>query len=185
MQRFRAALAIALAASLLWACPLVLWAQTLEAESRLKAAVVSKFPQFVGWPAQATSGRTRLDVCVAGPGGVRGDLEALVAGETLAGLPFVVRDVREPADAASCHLLYITGANGGRPDPLVRAVQSLPVLSVSDRPGFLDEGGIVALRMVRGRVRFDIDYAAAQRVGLRIDSQLLQLALSVRGGGPS
>ena len=43
-------------------------------------------------------------------------------------------------------------------------------------------GGMVALRVVGGRLRFDIDAAAARKAGLRISSQLLRLALSVRGG---
>ena len=45
----------------------------------------------------------------------------------------------------------------------------------------VDDGGIVRLRSVDGRIRFDIDVAAAQRAGLRVSSQLLQLALTVRG----
>ena len=49
-------------------------------------------------------------------------------------------------------------------------------------PTFIDEGGIVALRMINGRVRFDINVEAANQAGLRLSSQLLQLALSVRGG---
>jgi hypothetical protein len=40
----------------------------------------------------------------------------------------------------------------------------------------------VALHLINGRVRFDINVEAANQVGVRLSSQLLQLALSVRGG---
>jgi hypothetical protein len=56
------------------------------------------------------------------------------------------------------------------------------VLTVSDDQKFLDQGGIVRLRQVDGRLRFDIDAGAARRAGLRISSQMLQLAATVRGG---
>jgi hypothetical protein len=56
-------------------------------------------------------------------------------------------------------------------------------LTVGDERGFVDEGGMIALRVVDGRVRFDVNVTAARRAGLRLSSQLLQLAMSVRGGG--
>ncbi|MGE0448183.1 MAG: YfiR family protein [Vicinamibacterales bacterium] len=185
MRRSRAACTLVFAISLCGAGAPHVQGQTRESEDRLKAAFVSKFPQFVEWPASATSGRTRIDLCVTGPASVRGDLQALVSGETLNGRPILVREVQQPADAGSCHLLYVPQRGGEWPDDLLTAVRSLPVLTVSDRPDFLEQGGIIALRVVQGRIRFEVDVAAAQRVGLRIGSQLLQLALSVRGGGPS
>jgi hypothetical protein len=50
------------------------------------------------------------------------------------------------------------------------------VLTVADRPGFLEEGGVIELKLSGGRVRFDINLAAAREAGLRLSSQLLQLA---------
>jgi hypothetical protein len=41
---------------------------------------------------------------------------------------------------------------------------------------------MIALRVVNGRVRFDVNVDNARRAGLRISSQLLNLALTVRGG---
>jgi hypothetical protein len=58
----------------------------------------------------------------------------------------------------------------------------LPILTVGDDSRFLDEGGDIQLKIVAGRVRFEVNAAAASRVGLKISSQLLQLALAVRGG---
>jgi YfiR/HmsC-like len=59
---------------------------------------------------------------------------------------------------------------------------ALPVLTMGDDDRFLDEGGIVRLRVVDGHPRFDVDEAAARRVGLRISSKLLELAATVRRG---
>lgn len=40
---------------------------------------------------------------------------------------------------------------------------------------------VVQLRVVESRVRFEIGATAAQQAGLRLSSQLLRLALNVRG----
>ncbi len=150
-------------------------------EGRLKAALLSKFPQFVEWPGSSVEGRTTIDVCVATPDPLGSDLVELLTGEQLNERALTLRYVTTAADVDGCHLLYLPVHGGGR-HPLLDAVSDRPVLTVSDAPNFLDHGGMVALRVVAGKLRFDIDAAAARRVGLRISSQLLRLALSVRGG---
>jgi hypothetical protein len=61
-------------------------------------------------------------------------------------------------------------------------VANLPVLTVGDGDTFLDDGGVIQLRTLDRRVRFDISMSAAQHSRLRLSSQLLRLALEVRGG---
>ena len=48
----------------------------------------------------------------------------------------------------------------------------------------LESGGIIAMKIVDGRVRFVVNAKNAARNGLRISSQLLGLALTVREGPP-
>jgi YfiR/HmsC-like len=149
-------------------------------ENRIKAAFLYKFPQFVEWPSGALEGRRTFDLCVLGPNPFGTVLNDLTAGEVLGGRPFAVR--RVDADAArGCQVLFLPEANHAR-EAVLRGVATLPVLTVSDAPAFLDEGGIIQLRVVGGRIRFDISVAAATRAGLRLSAQLLQLADTVRGG---
>src|SRR4051794_35988239 len=60
-------------------------AQSHALETRLKAAFVSKFPQFVEWPSLVAADRPSVDVCVGAPDPFGADLEELTAGETLNG----------------------------------------------------------------------------------------------------
>src|SRR5581483_286880 len=151
-------------------------------ETRLKAAVVSKFPQFVEWPPSVWTNRSSVDVCVLGSDRMTPVLQELVAGEAIDGRALVVREVDRDEDVDQCHVLFAGAGATGTHRTLLRRAASLPVLTVSDDPKFLDNGGIVRLREVDGRLRFEVNAAAPQRVGLRISSQLLQLALSVRSG---
>jgi hypothetical protein len=151
-------------------------------ESRLKAAIVSKLPQFVEWPEEVLAGRSSYDICVAPPDPFGPDLAALVTDEAVGQRRLVARVVGTPAEVASCHILFLPSA-GETPHPLLTATANHPILTVGDAPTFLDQGGMIALRVVDGRMRFDIDVATARRAGLRISSQLLKLAITVRGGG--
>src|SRR4029077_21064360 len=122
-----------------------------------------------------------IDLCVAGPNPFGSALAELVGGVTVRGRQLVTRDLDDPRAMETCQLLFIPALSATvRKELLVRA-STLPVLTVGDYPGFLDEGGIVNLRLVEGRVRFEINLDAANRTGVRLSSQLLRLALHVRG----
>ncbi len=151
-------------------------------EYRLKAAFVSKFPSFASWPDSALANRTAVEVCVARPNPFGQSLDELLVGERVHGKPLVVRTVDGPEAVTTCHVLFVTHVGFNERRAFLAKVATLPVLTVGDYPTFLDEGGIVNLRLVDGRIRFDIDLGAANRAGLRLSSQLLQLAFSTRGG---
>lgn len=168
---------------LLWSCAAIVSAQAPVLESRLKAAFVSKFAQFVEWPSDALAGRQTLDLCVATDGGAERDLDALVAGERVSGRPLVVRRITQDGEVDRCHLLFLPASDGSHA-PLLRRASVRPIVTVGDEPAFLDHGGLIRLRAVDGRIRFDINARAAQRVGLRVSSQLLSLAATVLGATP-
>jgi hypothetical protein len=93
----------------------------------------------------------------------------------------VVRELPKDAPIDSCQVLFLPESSPSRRAVLQR-VSRLPILTVGDSSTFLDEGGIVQLRLIDSRIRFDISVPAADRVGLRLSSQLLRLAVTVRGG---
>jgi len=156
--------------------------QTLEAEHQLKAAFVSKVPQFTEWPEATLDGLQRIELCVTRPNPFGTSLRELVAGERLGTRPLVVREIDSPQELDACQLLFVANQSPRERRGLLDRARTLPILTVGDAATFIDEGGIVALRMVNGRVRFDVNVEAANQAGLRLSSQLLQLALSIRGG---
>lgn len=86
------------------------------------------------------------------------------------------------ADAvAECRLLFIPRDAGPRRGVMLARARGLPVLTVGESDSFLDAGGMMRLRLLNGRMRFDVNLEAARQSGLRFSSQLLGLAASVRG----
>jgi hypothetical protein len=156
-------------------------AQIIPNEYRLKAAFVYQFPQFVEWPAAVWRDAPGVQICILHPNPFGRELEALVRGESLNGRPLSIREVAGPDGLGGCHVLFIPG-NSPAGGEVLKAARGSPVLTIGEGERFLDQGGIIALRIVERRIRFEINAAAAQKVGLRISSQLLSLALNVRGG---
>jgi len=146
------------------------------------AAFVHRFTQFVEWPEAALTGRDEVAICVAGSARFLTTLQEIVTGNELGGRPLVAREAESAAEVEGCHVLFISYL-ADRPERLVEASRSLPVLTVGDSTEFLEVGGIIQLRIIDRRVRFAIDAEAASQVGLRLSSQLLDLAVEVRGTG--
>lgn len=156
-------------------------AQSASDEYRLKAAFVYRFPQFVEWPAAALQDARTLDLCVLQPNPFGSYLEQLVSGESLGGRPLRVRLVAGVDALVGCHAVF-AGARSQAAAAILKAVAGRPVLTVGETDHFLDDGGIIVLKVVERRVRFEVNAITAQKAGLRINAQLLGLAAAVRGG---
>jgi hypothetical protein len=150
-------------------------------EYRLKAVFLYRFAEFVEWPPEAWTNRDHLEICALAPAPFAQALREMIGSERLRGRTVAIREIDPDGPVESCHLLFASGP----PDrwrPALRRVANLPVLTVGDGDTFLDDGGVIQLRTLDRRVRFDISMSAAQHSRLRLSSQLLRLALEIRGG---
>ena len=150
----------------------------------LKAAFVYQFPQFVDWPDEAWRDARQFEICVAAPNPFGEELARLVKGESLHGRPLEVRVVNPGGAVSSCHLLFIGAPAQAVFGAIPKENSTRPMLTVGEAPEFLDQGGMIVLKIVDRRVRFEVHLSHARRAGLRISSQLLALAQSVRGSVP-
>jgi hypothetical protein len=157
------------------------WSQETPAEEyRLKAAFVYRFPQFVEWPESALDGHENVTICVTRPNPFGALLHELIAGETLNGRQLVIRDIDRASTLNGCQVLFMPAGTAAVKDVL-GSVGNRPILTIGESPRFLEQGGVINLEVVDRRVRFEVSPMAAERVGLKLSSQLLRLAVRVRG----
>ena len=158
-------------------------AQQVAQANQVMAAFVYRLPQFVEWPADALEGSDALEICIAEPDPLSATLEHLLDGENLQDRPLAVRRLGRSRNLDGCHVLYVS-ADAYRPDTLLERAADRPILTVGDAPDFLDAGGIIQLMVLDRRIRFEVSSGAAARAGLQLSSQLMDLAVAVRGGPP-
>jgi hypothetical protein len=147
-------------------------------EWAVKAAYLTKFPDFVNWPPSAFSGPTAPFVlCIAG-GDPFGQLIDRAAGNQRIGdRPVQILRPTAPAQFAHCNMIYVAG------DPqfvavTLQAVRDLPVLTVTDSGRDEPSKGVINFVIRDNHVRFAIDRGAASRDGLEVSSKLLSIAVS-------
>jgi hypothetical protein len=155
-------------------------AQVAAPEYDVKAAFLYNFTKFVEWPAAAFPDGT-LRLCVLGEDPFGKTLQT-VAGEEVAGHKLIVLSAGKLSDPAGCQVLFISRSESARMPQILSSLRGVPVLTVGDTRGFLEQGGIINFTFEGSKVRFEINQESAERAGIKISSKLLRLATRVAPG---
>jgi hypothetical protein len=151
----------------------------------VEAAYLFDFGKFVVWPAAVQPPNSPFLICVLGEDPFGPVLDRTVGGETLNGRPAQHKHITHLQDATVCSILYISNSESGRLSKILSAIQEVPVLTVSDIPDFVQQGGMIQFVLREGRVRFEVNLAPTQKNGLSMSSELLKVAVRVLRGGSS
>ena len=153
-------------------------APPLAREYDVKAAFLLNFTKFTEWPASAfPDEKAPISLCVYGKDPFGPILDQIVRGEAVDQRKLMVRRIEAIPAAQTCSVIFFAAETKDTPETLPRVAPG--VLTVGEGEPFLREGGMIALVIDNGRVRFSISQSAAERAGLKLSSRLLSLARAV------
>jgi len=95
--------------------------------------------------------------------------------------PMEVRRVRTPEEAAQCHLVFISQAESRNETQWLAALSGKPLLTVGESDRAIDHGSVVGFVSVGNRLKFDVNWSAMTKSGLRIGAEMLESAWHVHG----
>lgn len=152
-----------------------------EAQQQVKAQFIYNFVNYVEWPSDAfENSSSSIKLCLYGDvpfaayllsfsGSVVGQRElTFIIGNT-------VNDIY-----SGCHILYVGDDKRIDLPTLWSQIQYVYVLSVGEREGFTDNGGIINILRTKDRLEFDVNINNALSNGLFLDSDLLALARTIK-----
>ena len=151
-------------------------------EQEIKAGMLYNFLLFVEWPPEAFSGAgAPIRMCVLDDEPVAATLETMTRGKQARERNIEVTRLDAPADASSCHLVFVGGSRANRFTEVLGATKGSNVLTVCDDEECVERGGIIRLFKEHNRMRIEIG-PAADRTGLKIHSSLRNLAKRAPAG---
>lgn len=149
-------------------------------EAKVKVAYIYNFPKFVEWPGdKRRTGPEPLRICVLGADAVGAMLDEL-ASRKVGDRPIEVSHLEGESIPDSCHLLYVSRSEQPQARLLQHRLQGMPILTVSDAPGFARAGGMIGFAVEAGRVKIEINQQFVRQAGLRVRAKLLEVARIVR-----
>jgi hypothetical protein len=151
---------------------------TAPTQDEVEAAYLYNFAKFVTWPPTKSNS---LNVCILGNDPFGATLDQIVAGEAIDGRHFAVLRLADEHSVQSCAILFLGKSESSHLDRDLAAVAKLPILTVSDIPGFMESGGTIQFVLLENRVRFAVNLNPARKCGIVLSSQLLKVATKVVG----
>ncbi|ATG90851.1 hypothetical protein MKLM6_2636 [Methylomonas koyamae] len=141
-------------------------------EAAVKVAFLYNFFKFIEWPESAS--QSKFNLCLVTPHDLGDNLLAL-EGKTVNGKPLAVLQDVPAKDLKTCHLVFI-GKSTANAGDIPRDLKGAPVVTVSDKPGFLQQNGTIGLVQDGNRLNFEVNLDNANAANVRISAQLLKLA---------
>jgi len=146
-------------------------------EYKVKAGCLYNFARFVTWPASAFAKKDDpLVFGILGEDPFGPILEATIDGKTVGGHKVVLRHLSDPAQAAECHMLFVSRSEEQHLGPVLSRLANSHTFCVSEIEDYANEGGVARFYVKSGRVGFEINVDEAARRKLVVSSQLLKLA---------
>jgi hypothetical protein len=146
-------------------------------EYQSKAAFLFNFAKFVEWPAGAFKNPDEpIQICLLGQNPFGSLLQDTVRDKVVANRTFVVREIPNSSQAGQCHILFVASSEQRRMRAQLEELKDRSILTVGESDGFLSSGGMINLKLEGGRLRLEINVAAADRAKLQVSSKLLHLA---------
>lgn len=149
-------------------------------ESRVKAAFVYKFCDYIEWPAEAfPTPDSPLVIGVVEAGAMADELARIAAGHTIHGRRVAVRKLRYNEPLSGLHVIFIGRADSRHLTSALEASKGAPALTVTESAQGLQLGSMINFVVVADKVRFDVAPASAEANRLKISSRLLAVARTV------
>jgi len=146
-------------------------------EYELKAVFLFNFTQFVEWPASSfSSNQEPVIIGILGKNPFGAYLEEIVSGEKVNGHAVTVQYYNNVEEIKGCHVLFINLADTKKTERVVEALNGRNILTVSDAPGFPEQGGMVRFFTRDNKIKLQVNLEASRAASLTISSKLLRLA---------
>ena len=149
-------------------------------ETQVKAVFVLNFAKLTEWPADSSVDSGTFTIAILGKVPSTLFITTLQS-QTIHGAKVNVRLIETVAAAKGAHLVYISGSERKHLSGILRELNQLNILTVSDITGFCAAGGMVGLVPVQNRLGFEINLASVRKTKLNVSSQLLKLAKTIFG----
>jgi hypothetical protein len=148
---------------------------------QVEAAFIYNFARFVDWPTQAfNDASSPMIIGVFGKNVFGNDLEQTISGKVIRGHSLQFTECASLAEATHCQVLFISASEKSHLSKIISGLGGASILTVSETDNFIAAGGMINLRIIDQKVRFEINNSAAKTAGLTISSKLLSLATTVK-----
>jgi hypothetical protein len=103
-------------------------------------------------------------------------IDRTVSGERVDGRPIVIQRYEHINEVRNCHILFISNKESKRVKDIISTLRNRPILTVSDMPGFANNGGMISFLTRNNKIKLQVNQSATRASGLSVSSKLLRIS---------
>lgn len=148
-------------------------------EQSVAAALTLNIARYSKWPANIqTTMQQGIKLCVVGDNLVQ-EAFANLDQKPVGDKSLSVINLSRLRNFETCHLLFIDEVKQNILLQVFNEIGQLPVLTIGKGVEFAEEGGMVGLENVNGKLTLNINLTVVRKANISIDARLLSLAKTI------
>lgn len=152
-------------------------AQTEKPIHEIHAAMIFNFLKYIQWPDEGAGGE--FVVGVIGEDDVFNTLKGYYDGKPKGSKKYAIKKISDPSEAASCSVVYIGKSRSKDFDNIKNATSGKPVLTITDSFNLGKKGSCINLKVIDGKLKFEINQASVSSASLKVSGQLTSMAIMI------
>ena len=149
----------------------------------VEAAFLRNFAHYVTWPQDTFSNDLApWNICVLGDDPFGELLENTLQGRSEKDRPFSIFRTHRVSELDHCQIVFVAYQISMSRRAALAELKNLPILTVSDAPEFLQEGGIIRFD-ISDYVQININLDQARSASLNIQTKMLEVSNEVVENG--
>jgi hypothetical protein len=147
-------------------------------KTKFQSIFIYNFSKYIKWPDDFNQGK--FVIGVLGDSDLLEDLKAMAAAKKETnGLEIDIISYTSFQGISECNLLFITAKFCKEIGQISSTLSDTPTLIVTDKKGMAQEGAVINFVEEGSKIKFELNKAAANKLGLVISSSLANLAILV------
>jgi hypothetical protein len=121
----------------------IAYAYSAAEEYEIKAAFLYNLGNYLRFPESSLSDDDTdqlFQICILGKDPFQQNIDSAAEGEKIQGHSPKIRRLQRVQEAEGCHLIFISDSERARLKSILQALNSRPILTVSDMDDFLEQG---------------------------------------------
>lgn len=149
--------------------------QKEDTYAMLKAVYIYNFTKNFDWPEKFKSGP--FIIGVLGESNIYDELTSKYSTKSVGKQKIEIKKFSNLSEVDYCHILFVSEGKSTATSSLAK--QNTGTLIISEKSGFLQQGGVVNFVVVNSKLEFELSKTNASKYNLSVGSQLQNLAMSV------
>lgn len=148
-----------------------------KSPAEIHSAMVYNFMKYVNWSDENISGE--FIIAVYGSDEVYNTLNQWYNDKPKGGKKIKVKNIKNISEFATAHVLYISKTKNKEFDAIHTIIKGKPVLSITDSNNLGQKGAAINMKVIDGKLKFEINQKTFEESGLRVSSQLTAMAIMI------